>query len=141
MQTFLPYGRSFRAGAKVLDRQRLGKQRVEGLQILRTITGLSYGWANHPAVKMWDGYPEALAQYTIDVCNEWTSRGFKDSCLDKVLEIVPLTLGQKIELPDWIDDIQVSLSHKANLVRKLPEYYGKLWPNVDPLMPYKWPVR
>lgn len=140
MQTFLPYGRSFRAGARALDRQRLGKQRVEGLQILRTIKGLSHGWATHPAVKMWNGYEEALASYVINVCDEWISRGYKDSCRDKVLSLTPLEVGQKIVLPDWIDDIEISLSHKANLVRKLPEYYGGLWPNVDPTMPYKWPV-
>lgn len=36
MQTFLPYS-SFRMTAEVLDRQRLGKQRVEALQILRIL--------------------------------------------------------------------------------------------------------
>ena len=36
MQTFLPY-QNFHLCAEVLDRQRLGKQRVEALQILRTL--------------------------------------------------------------------------------------------------------
>jgi hypothetical protein len=140
MQTFIPYGRAFSANARVLDRQRLGKQRVEGLQILRTLEGLNHGWANHPAVKMWEGYSEALAKYTSDICDEWTSRGYLDSCKDKVLNLVPLRLGQKIALPDWIDDIEIALSHKSNLVRKLPGYYGAVWPNVPDNMPYKWPV-
>ena len=52
MQTFLPH-RNFQKTAKSLDRQRLGKQRVETWQILQAITNLSYEWQNHPAVKMW----------------------------------------------------------------------------------------
>jgi len=38
MQTFLPY-ESFRESAKVLDWRRLGKQRVEGMQIINAIEG------------------------------------------------------------------------------------------------------
>ena len=38
MQTFLPYA-DFPGSAKVLDRKRLGKQRVECCQILNTLLG------------------------------------------------------------------------------------------------------
>ena len=34
MQTFLPYS-SFTESAKILDWRRLGKQRVEGMQIIK----------------------------------------------------------------------------------------------------------
>ena len=74
MQTFLPY-RNFQKTAKSLDRQRLGKQRVEAWQILQAITNQDYGWQNHPAVKMWRGYETALSEYGIDVCKEWIDRG------------------------------------------------------------------
>lgn len=40
-QTFLPLA-DFRLTAKALDRQRLGKQRVENLQLLYTMTGYRY---------------------------------------------------------------------------------------------------
>ena len=36
MQTFLPYS-NFQKTAEVLDYRRLGKQRVEGMQIIKTI--------------------------------------------------------------------------------------------------------
>ena len=59
MQTFLPY-ESFAESAKVLDWRRLGKQRVEGMQIIKAITGEKRldgkpykGWINHPASVMW----------------------------------------------------------------------------------------
>ena len=66
--------------------KRLGKQRVETLQILQTLT---YGskWRNHPAVKMWDGYIPALVEYGVAICEEWLARGYKDTCLEKVLSI------------------------------------------------------
>lgn len=51
MQTFLPY-KSFAESAACLDNKRLGKQRVEVLQILKALHNPSYGWQNHPAVKM-----------------------------------------------------------------------------------------
>jgi hypothetical protein len=42
MQTFLPYP-DFRKSAEVLDRQRLGKQRVEGLQLINSLAGITNG--------------------------------------------------------------------------------------------------
>lgn len=43
MQTFLPY-ENFNKTAQVLDRKRLGKQRVETLTIFRTLSGINVGW-------------------------------------------------------------------------------------------------
>ena len=86
MQTFLPYP-NFRESAKVLDRQRLGKQRVETLQILRCLAGETEGWKNHPAVKMWRGYEIALTMYRLAICNEWVSRGYNDNCAEKMMEL------------------------------------------------------
>ena len=40
MQTFVPEATSYAASVRVLDRQRLGKQRVEVLQIVSALTGL-----------------------------------------------------------------------------------------------------
>ena len=51
MQTFLPYD-DFVKSAKVLDYRRLGKQRVEAMQLLKAISGQG-GWRNHPAALMW----------------------------------------------------------------------------------------
>jgi hypothetical protein len=42
MQTFLPYP-DFGATAAVLDARRLGKQRVETVQVLRALTVSGYG--------------------------------------------------------------------------------------------------
>ena len=74
MQTFLPYP-DFAKSAEVLDPRRLGKQRVEVLQVMRAITVPGYGWRHHPTAKMWKGYEEALAAYGVAVCREWCRRG------------------------------------------------------------------
>lgn len=149
MQTFVPYGKSFAGNAAVLDRQRLGKQRVEGLQILRTLKGINYGWQHHPAVKMWDGYEDALGYYTLSVCARWTSYGYKDTCADKVREILPHLkeislhyepLRGTVRLPEWLDDPEVMVSHQSNLIRKKPDYYQQFWPDVPDYLPYKWPT-
>ena len=86
MQTFLAYP-DFTQSAKVLDRQRLGKQRVEAKQILQTIMDPSRGWQHHPAVSMWRGYTRQLAQYGAAICREWIDRGYNDSLLPFFIEI------------------------------------------------------
>jgi hypothetical protein len=142
MQTFVPTGIDFQSTAGLLDRQRLGKQRVEGLQILRTLSGLSTGWQNHPAVRMWRGNEISLAHYTLLMCETWSDRGYRDTCADKVREMFPDIDVQRWDVlpPWWLDDDQVTLSHQSNLVRKFPEHYGPLWPTVPPTIPYHWPV-
>lgn len=141
MQTFVPYGDNFPRNAQVLDRQRLGKQRVEGLQILRTLTGISTGWVNHPAVRMWRGHEEALAHYTLAICDEWKRRGYKDTCADQVLAMFPqLVPGYLVLTPNWLEDDDLLESHRSNLVRKFPEHYGLLWPDVRNDLPYVWPA-
>lgn len=147
MQTFVPYGSDFTSNAMVLDRQRLGKQRVEGMQILNTLLGYSSGWSSHPAVKMWEKYEQALVKYTLEMCNIWTALGYKDTCATKILEksiesglFVPETVWADIKMPDWLDDPEVTDSHKSNLLRKLPNHYEKYWPEMSPDLPYKWPI-
>lgn len=72
LQTFMPHP-DFAASAACLDYRRLGKQRVEGLQILNALDK-GGAWRNHPAVKMWTGYRGALARYILAVCRARASK-------------------------------------------------------------------
>ncbi len=135
MQTFLPYP-SFEESASVLDYRRLGKQRVETLQILKSLLDPEYGWKSHPAVKMWVGFESALSAYGVEICKAWIARGYKDTCLDKISSLVEPSFDA---LPPWIGDERIHESHKSNLVRKLPEYYIPLFGEVNPSIPYFWP--
>ena len=141
MQTFLPYP-SFRESARVLDRARLGKQRVEGLQLLRAVTIATYGWQHHPATTMWRGFVPALTKYTLAMADEWVARGHSDTVRDQVRPFAPdvdAVEQDELDLPRWIGDPAFHLSHQSNLIRKDPAFYGPLFPGVPGDLPYIWP--
>lgn len=141
MQTFLPYD-SFVKSAQVLDNKRLGKQRVETLQILQALSGKPSRWISHPAVKMWKGYEEALRLYGTAICSEWKLRGFKDTCLEKISAITTCTTGTAVLcMPWWLCNKDFHLSHQSNLLRKFPEHYNNYFWNIPNDLPYIWPVK
>ena len=146
MQTFLPYP-DFERTAAVLDRARLGKQRVEAFQILRALVLPTYGWKHHPAVKMWVGYEQALITYGVVMCQEWVGRGHPDTVEGQLLEHLAGPLRSQAELadlgllPPWIGSTDVHRSHQSALVRKLPEHYRARFPDVPDDLPYVWPTK
>ena len=79
VQSFLPYA-NFEQSARALDTKRLGKQRVEVIQVVRALTWPGHGWAYHPAVLMWKGHEEALGRYGRTCCQVWTELGHGDTC-------------------------------------------------------------
>jgi hypothetical protein len=150
MQTFLPYP-DFDVSARVLDSRRLGKQRVEAMQILRALTRPVYGWKHHPAVLMWAGHEEALVAYALAVCREWCRRGHADTCAPKILDDLadarlptpPRTQAELAlagALPPWLGDEELHRSHRSALLRKDPTWYAGRFHERDDL-PYVWPVR
>lgn len=139
MQTFLPIS-DFRLSAEALDYRRLGKQRVEVLQILNTLYEGSR-WENHPAVRMWRGYEPILILYGVTICEVWKERGYKDTCYGKIrAHYSNFDYSDPFETPFWYGDERFHLSHKSNLIRKFPEHYGPMWPEVPNDLPYYWPV-
>jgi hypothetical protein len=133
MQTFLPYP-DFETSMRCLDYRRLGKQRVEAMQLIGAIKGEKGGWVNHPAAKMWRGYVPALALYHDEAIKEWQRRGYKNTM--KLLK----PRKSSIIMPPWVGDKQFHRAHQSNLVRKFPEHYRVYFPNVPDDLPYIWPV-
>lgn len=148
MQTFLPSPR-FSRSAAVLDLRRLGKQIVEARQIALAITpGSTSGWQNHPAVRMWRGYPKALFEYAEALQQEWQLRrqtthlAFTNMQEDYHDRGLLLSDGgiDFAKSPVWLGDERLHASHRSNLLRKDSEYYGIYgWAEPDNL-PYWWPV-
>jgi hypothetical protein len=136
MQTFVPYT-SFTECAKVLDRQRLGKQRVEVLQILRALRGISSGWINHPAVKMWRGYEYSLGEYGLEICKQWISLGYKDTCTEKIKTLQGTTFTTK---PIWWGNCEIHSSHRAALLAKKLDHYSNFGWEETPKIDYIWPI-
>lgn len=150
MQTFLPHP-DFEASARALDTKRLGKQRVETIQVVRGLVRPGYGWANHPAVLMWKGFEEALGRYGFVCCAVWTELGFADTCAATIaadLAEAGVTevrtqseLAAAGRLPPWLGDEEFHRSHRSSLLRKDPDHYGPLFDDVPDDLPYVWPVR
>lgn len=135
MQTFLPYP-DFAKSASVLDNRRLGKQRVECLQILKALSDPNYGWQNHPAVKMWRGHTGALVCYGRAACHEWIKRGFNDTCLTKIDDLA-LPFGG---MPSFIGNPAFHAAHRSNLLRKDPKWYVQFGWTEPSDLPYVWPT-
>lgn len=149
MQTFLPYP-SFRESVACLDRQRLGKQRVEAKQILLALgvpvgdhLAMSSSWANHPACRMWRRHETALAEYAMAACQEWIRRGYKDSLLAQFFAAWKHSIYDarfSMDKPAWLGNEALHRSHRSNLLRKDHGYYSRFgWTEPDNL-PYFWPA-
>lgn len=137
MQTFLPYP-SFEESLKCLDYRRLGKQRVEAMQLINCITQINLGndpkgWVNHPARIMWHNHLDALKLYCNLAIAEWINRFYNNS-------MIQYKLPSNIKLPPWIGDKNFHASHRSNLLRKYPIWYSQFgWTEPDNL-PYVWPI-
>ena len=44
------------------------------------------------------------------------------------------------KFPPWFGDKEFHRSHQSNLIRKMPEHYQKLFPDVPNNLPYVWPI-
>lgn len=137
VNTFLPLP-TYQAVARTLDVKRLGKQRVEALQILRANLGLTKGWRNHPAAVMWRGHEGSLAVYTLMMCARWVALGYKDNVHDQVKELMRDLPPESFTEPWWIGNEEFHKSHQSNLKRKDPTHY--LF-EVEDDLPYLWPTQ
>lgn len=131
MQTFLPYF-DFLTTARCLDYRRLGKQRVETLQILKA---LKHGgaWSNHPATLMWKGFENALAEYGNYTIAEWIRRGYKNT-----MKFFPI--NGEIVYPSWLGLDSFHSSHRAALLFKNPTFYKNFNWKESPELSYIWPL-
>lgn len=136
MQTFLPYP-DFKRTARCLDRQRLGKQRVEAMTVIKILLNLIDGgsWKNHPVTKMWIGHVGCLIVYYNTMLDEWSYRGYRNIKL-KHLELLEL----EIILPSWLGSRKFHSSHRSNLLLKNPSHYGQFGWKEQPGLPYIWPL-
>lgn len=147
MQTFLPYP-SFRECARVLDDARLNAQIKEARQILDVLArkrrhgdryedGRPVGWANHPAVLMWEGCEWALILYHNEMLKERRGRPTTRSETRTLIGQV----GFDVARPRWLGDERLHGSHRAALLAKDPEWYGRFEWNENPEVAYWWPTK
>ena len=136
MITFLP-DPTFEVCARVLDWRRLNKQRSEAKLLLEILMGRSSGWIHHPIVAMWCGYERALAAYGVAICEEWRSRSYVDNLLPFFDSCLSQLNGGD---PHWLGKEALHSSHRAALLAKDPEWYGRFGWTERPGIHYIWPI-
>lgn len=136
MMTFLPYPNYIRS-VQCLDNKRLGKQRVECLQIINILEGKqkTKGWHSHPAVKMWVGYTNSLKYYCNCCIDEWVKRGFKNT-------MVKYDVDHQNEDPWFIGNEDFHRAMRARLIQKDEAYYLPKFPKDKGFNngKYFWPI-
>jgi hypothetical protein len=78
---------------------------------------ISLGFCFHPAVLLWIGYEDALAEYINASIDEFVSRGFRNRFPKFDLSEV------EIKYPQWIFDSDFHARHRARLLDKNREEY------------------
>lgn len=162
MQTFLPYP-DYQRTADVLDSARRWKQCIEARQLVNALeqgplcrydlaerrfvygpivgsrppAGFAYRktpWYGHPAAVMWRGRVESLKRY-------------HDVMLSTVLRLRTHDVkafglygaDPAATPPDWLGRESFHRSHRSNLLRKDPVFYGRYgWTEPNDLE-YVWP--
>lgn len=142
MQTFLTSA-SFEITASVLDTKRLGKQRLEAYQILKTLiakrNNVKVSWENHPAVLMWAGHEEALLLYLSCIRKEWVKRGCTDN-MQFEIDQLPIKHSDSPSIPSWVNDLRLHRNHKSRLLAKSPDWYIQWGWDVQPEANNLWPI-
>jgi hypothetical protein len=108
------------------------------MQIVHALQRKTGGWTNHPAVKMWRGYEQALMVYH-DICIlEWVSRGYRNTM--RLMSAPRVHDTYAFVPPPWFGDEAFHASHRSNLLRKDPSWYGQFGWAEPPTLPYVWPA-
>ena len=125
--------------ARNLDYRRLGKQRLECIEIIE-----GDSWKNHPCYLMWKNNKEALKIYFNHILREWISRGFQNSLAfysidESKAQFYDITYDENTYLttisnpkinensilfPKWFCWKPLILSQRASLLRKDEVYYS-----------------
>lgn len=87
---------------------------------------------------MWRGYENALVRYGQFICLEWISRGYNDTCYQKISD--HFNVSKHTQDPRWVGREDIHVSHKSNLIRKMPEHYKPFWPEIPDNIEYVWPT-
>lgn len=117
--------------------KRLGKQRSETFQIYKALTVPDYRWKNHPIVKMWKGYENALLKYGMEICLEWRRRGYKDIMYLRFLAEL-YCRNFDIKYPKWLGNKDFHAGMRSNLLRKNYKYYSQFGWTEPNNLPYVW---
>ena len=137
------------AAARVLDAKRLGKQRVEAIQVLRALTGARIRLAPSPCRRDVGGIRGGAGALRARHLRGVVPTGQADTCATTCHDLTRTTgigtprtqaeLAAAGELPPWLGDDAFHRSHQSALVRKDPQHYRKFFADVPDDLEYVWP--
>jgi hypothetical protein len=119
-----------------LDKSRLGNQVWrEGITLIRG------GWPNHPASKMWQGHFYHLGLYLLEGIKVLAERGKYYGEIEAKIRAEMEKHNHNQTAPHWVGNEQFHSSHRSNLLRKNPVWYGQFGWTESPDMEYIWPTK
>lgn len=92
---------------------------------------------------MWRGYEISLLLYGIAICDEWISRGFKDTLKAKFEAELTIVIVARdgIKHPPFLGNEDFHKAMRSNLLRKDFSWYSKFgWTESNDL-PYIWGIK
>lgn len=136
----MPY-KNFEQSAKCLDRQRLGRQRLEAKLLLEILLEeidrhTIARWKNHPVIELWRGSELSLCNYGIKICTEWKKRGYQDNQLEWFWYYQEMYKFRDNNQPNFSEELHAS--HRAALLCKLPGWYQQFGWKEKPQIKYVW---
>lgn len=147
MNTWLPYP-DYLESARVLDPATLVDQPNQVLAILDVIhesdTSI-YRGAPDQVVNMWRDHEAQLCEYGLTMVEQCLQGPSEFTNLARVKENLEwhldcATSGEySMDKPKWFGDLDFHDSHKAALLRTMPEFYRDKF-DVDRTLPLIWPV-
>lgn len=129
VNTFLPYADFIRSLAR-LDNKRIQKQSIEAFQIWMILTQpeIKTGFKNHPAVRMWKNYTNALRYYILLAVAETsrritkTGKNYKIKKMAQNIQNYNLSMTsveiQNIVYPWWFGNEKFHGAQRSMLYRK-----------------------
>ena len=93
------------------------------------LDGRPRGYQRHPAVRMWEGHESFLLRYLICAAREWRRRGHRDGALPEYVRDWLALRSCDQSPPKWWGRHDIHAVHRRELLRRLPEHYGAIWPD------------
>lgn len=136
---YMPYP-DFQRSVEVLDYRRLNVMMISCFNLLsfysKAHTSLAIPRYHGIGMWAWFGYEKALLKLAETCEKEWLKRGYKTKFRSQWYH--NSRWSSQPDVPDWLSDSEFCESQQAYLVKKNPELYRPLFPDVDPNLPLKW---
>lgn len=168
MQTFLPYDDVVKT-MKCLDYQRLGKQRVEAMQIMKALKQgpkviRCYDPKQLPAgrkyIHIYNYFPDKLSKYEKYVKTPWFNHPatkmwrdnldalayYHNACIDEWIargynnNMLHIKHKKKFKMPSWFGNKVFHAKHRGTLLSKNKKWYSQFKWKEKAVYDYYWPI-